>query len=80
LEGQTAKSLGLTGQEEFSIIGLESGIASRFANGNQLHIRATNERGDVISFDAICRIDTPTEMDYYRHGGVLQYVLRGLLS
>jgi aconitate hydratase len=80
LEGQTAKSLGLTGQEEFSIIGLESGIASRFANGNQLHIRATTERGDVISFDAICRIDTPTEMDYYRHGGVLQYVLRGLLS
>ncbi len=80
LDGQNAKSLGLTGLEEFSIIGLENGIATKFANGKKLHVRATTERGDVISFDAICRIDTPTEMDYYRHGGVLQYVLRGLLS
>jgi len=80
LDGQTAKSLGLTGQEEFSLIGLSHGIATKFAGGKQLHVRATNDRGDVISFDAICRIDTPTEIEYYRHGGVLQYVLRGLLS
>ncbi|MFM9872667.1 MAG: aconitate hydratase AcnA [Fimbriimonadaceae bacterium] len=80
LDGQNADSLGLSGLEEFSIIGIENGIATQFANGKKLHIRATTESGDVISFDAICRIDTPTEMDYYRHGGVLQYVLRGLLS
>lgn len=80
IDGQSAESLGLTGQEEFSIIGIENGIATKFANGKRLHVRATTEGGEVTSFDVKCRIDTPTEMDYFRHGGVLQYVLRGLLK
>lgn len=80
LEGQTAETLGLTGEEEFSVIGLKAGVASQFAQGKTLHVRATLEDGTVTAFDVICRLDTPTEMEYFRHGGVLQYVLRGLLS
>lgn len=78
--GESAASLGLTGSEEFSIIGLSDGIATKFTGGKLLHVRATTEDGSVKSFDVVCRIDTPTEVDYFRHGGVLQYVLRGLLS
>ncbi len=79
-DGQTAESLGLTGEEEFSVIGLSAGVASKFSGGKMLHVRATTEDGRVTAFDVVCRLDTPTEMDYYRHGGVLQYVLRGLLK
>lgn len=79
-DGQTAESLGLTGEEEFSVIGLSAGVASKFSGGKMLHVRATTEDGQVTAFDVVCRLDTPTEMDYYRHGGVLQYVLRGLLK
>ena len=79
-DGDSAEKLGLTGEEEFSVIGLSEGVASKFANGKLLHVRATTQTGDVTSFDVVCRLDTPTEIDYYRHGGVLQYVLRGLLS
>ncbi|MET9241950.1 aconitate hydratase AcnA [Nonomuraea sp. NPDC003709] len=72
-EGATAESLGLTGEETFDITGVEElnsgGIPST------VHVRA----GEV-EFDAVVRIDTPGEADYYRHGGIMQYVLRSLLA
>jgi aconitate hydratase len=73
-EGETAESLGLTGEEEFSVTGfadaLNAGEPPRTA-----HVKA----GDV-EFDARVRIDTPKEAEYFRHGGILQYVLRQLLG
>jgi len=77
--GQTAASLGLKGTEEFSVVGLSAGVAEKFASGKTLIVRATDDAGNTKSFNVVCRLDTPTEMEYYRHGGVLQYVLRGLL-
>ncbi|WP_157246063.1 aconitate hydratase AcnA [Nonomuraea typhae] len=72
-EGASAQSLGLTGEETFTITGVEAlndgGIPET------VHVKA----GDV-EFDAVVRIDTPGEADYYRHGGIMQYVLRSLLN
>ena len=75
-EGQTRDSLGLTGDEVFSIHGvtaLNEGITPQV-----LTVEALREDGTSVTFDARLRIDTPGEADYYRHGGILQYVLRGL--
>jgi aconitate hydratase len=71
--GQTADSLGLTGQETFTITGIEA--LNDGSTPRTVHVRA----GDV-EFDAVVRIDTPGEADYYRHGGILQYVLRKMLE
>ena len=71
--GQDAESLGLTGEETFSFTGvtaLNDGVIPK-----TVHVSA----GDV-EFDAVVRIDTPGEADYYRHGGIMQYVLRSLLK
>jgi aconitate hydratase len=68
-DGETAESLGLTGEEEFSITGLEGGEAKEVA------VKA----GDV-EFAARVRIDTPKEVEYFKHGGILPYVLRQLLA
>jgi len=76
-EGENAETLGLTGRETFSITGitaLNSGTTPR-----TLTVTAIDETGASKSFEAILRIDTPGEADYYRHGGILQYVLRSLL-
>ncbi len=73
LDGQNAKSLGLTGSETFEISGI-----TELNNGQTpktLKVKAGN-----ISFEAKLRIDTPGEADYYRHGGIMQYVLRSLLD
>ncbi len=70
--GQSATSLGLTGDEEFSILGIEA--LNTGGVPKVLKVIA----GDK-SFDAVVRIDTPGEADYYRHGGIMQYVLRSLL-
>ncbi len=78
--GQNADSLGLKGTEEFSIIGLSQSVAEKFANGKILDVRATDDAGHVKTFEALCRLDTLSEVEYYRHGGVLEYVLRGLLN
>ncbi len=78
LAGETRHTIGLDGTEEFSVIGLQSGVATGFSGGRELLVRATDEAGNVKSFNVLCRLDTPTECDYYRHGGVLQYVLRQL--
>jgi aconitate hydratase len=76
-EGQSAESLGLTGEETFSITGvtaLNDGPSPR-----TVHVTASGA-GDDVEFDAVVRIDTPGEADYYRHGGIMQYVLRSLLK
>jgi aconitate hydratase len=77
-EGETAESLGLTGEETFDITGvtaLNDGDVPR-----TVHVRATSPQGEVKEFDAVVRIDTPGEADYYRNGGILQYVLRSLIA
>jgi len=72
--GENRESLGLTGEETYAITGIGSGLAPR----KLLEVTATSADGKAKSFDALCRIDTPVELDYYRHGGILQFVLRGL--
>ena len=76
--GETATTLGLTGEEVFSIQGLVDGLATNFATTKELEVKAMKADGSVIIFRPICRIDTPQEVLYYQHGGILQYVLRQL--
>jgi aconitate hydratase len=73
-EGESAESLGLTGEEEFTITGLAEPL-----NAGELPREAQVKAGDV-SFTARVRIDTPKEADYFRHGGILRYVLRQLAA
>jgi aconitate hydratase len=76
-QGESASSLGLDGTETFDISGitaLDEGSTPR-----TVHVTATKESGEKIEFDATVRIDTPGEADYYRNGGIMQYVLRGML-
>jgi aconitate hydratase len=84
LPGQSVASLGLTGEEIFAIGDapgqLQSMLDSKFADGRILTILAENTHGKTIEFSAILRIDTPQEILYYQHGGILQYVLRQLLA
>jgi aconitate hydratase len=70
--GQSAESLGLTGDEEFAVVGIEA------LNTGGIPKTLKVIAGDK-SFDAVVRIDTPGEADYFRHGGIMQYVLRSLL-
>jgi aconitate hydratase len=70
--GQTRESLGLTGEETFAITGIAAGVKPRM----HVHVTATGAAGAPKAFDALVRIDTPDEADYYRHGGILQFVLR----
>ena len=79
-DGESLKTYGLTGREEFSLIGLRDAVATQFSGGKLLWMRATDGQGNSKEFQVNVRIDTPTEMEYYRHGGVLQYVLRSLLK
>ena len=77
-QGQTADSLGLDGTETFDIHGitaLNDGTTPR-----TVHVVATRDDGSTQEFDAVVRIDTPGEADYYRNGGILQYVLRSLVG
>jgi aconitate hydratase len=73
--GETATTLGLTGEETFSVANLAAAIPTRKAL-----VKATRKDGTVKEFTATVRIDTPQEGEYYRHGGILQYVLRQLLK
>ncbi len=79
-DGQTATTLGLTGDEEYSVLGLADGIMTGFKHGRTLAVRATRANGESTQFEVTCRIDTPKEVEYYQHGGILQYVLRQLLK
>jgi aconitate hydratase len=74
--GQNAQSLGLDGTETFDISGV-TGL-NEGTTPKSLHVKATAAKGAVVEFDAVLRIDTPAEADYYRHDGILQYVLRSL--
>ena len=76
--GQSAESLGLDGTEIFSITGLTA--LNEGTTPRTVAVRAEKTDGSVISFDAVVRIDTPGEADYFRHGGILQYVLRQLVG
>jgi aconitate hydratase len=71
--GETRETLGLTGLEKFDVEGMTS-LEPR----KVLNVRATRDDGSVKTFQVLARVDTPEEMAYYRHGGILQYVLRQL--
>ena len=76
--GESHESLGLDGTETFDIEGI-----TELNNGTTpktVHVTATKESGEKVEFDATVRIDTPGEADYYRHGGILQYVLRQMVK
>jgi aconitate hydratase len=74
--GETRESLGLTGEEVFGIAGVSNGLAP----GARLQVVATRADGTTKKFNAVARIDTLVELDYYKHGGILQFVLRQLLK
>ena len=74
--GQSAESLGLDGTEIFSVTGLTA--LNEGTTPRTVAVKAQKADGSEISFDAVVRIDTPGEADYFRHGGILQYVLRQL--
>ena len=75
-EGQSAMSLGLDGSEAFDLTGLEAGIQPR----QEVTLTIHRSSGASESVPVLVRIDTPIEVDYYRHGGILPYVLRQLAS
>ena len=74
--GQSAESLGLDGTETFTITGLTA--LNEGTTPRTVAVTAQKADGSAVSFDAVVRIDTPGEADYFRHGGILQYVLRSL--
>jgi aconitate hydratase len=74
--GESLQSYNLTGFETFEIVGISAGLKLR----QTLTVRATKDDGEVQEFTVICRIDTPAELEYYRHGGILEFVLRQLLQ
>ncbi|RZS43254.1 aconitate hydratase [Herbihabitans rhizosphaerae] len=77
-EGQSTSSLGLDGTEVFDVTGITA-----FNESDEIprtvRVKASKENGDTVEFDAVVRIDTPGEADYYRNGGIMQYVLRKML-
>ena len=75
MPGESRQSLGLTGFETFGVAGISAGLRP----GQKLSVHGRRPDGSEFSFDVICRIDTPIEIEYYRHGGILPYVLRLLL-
>jgi aconitate hydratase len=78
--GQSAESLGLTGEEIFDLEGIRQMLEQKFAQGRTLAVKATNSSGATRQFPATVRIDTPQEILYYENGGILQYVLRQLAA
>ncbi len=75
MPGETAASLGLTGHEIFEI----EGLAQKFEPRKKVTVKARAKDGTEKKFTAIARVDTPFEVSYYQHGGILQYVLRQML-
>ena len=75
-DGASARSLHLDGTETFDIIGLSPSVKPQ----QDLTLRITRKCGTVENVQVICRIDTPIEIDYYQHGGILPYVLRQLVA
>jgi aconitate hydratase len=79
LDDETAETHGLSGEEEFDILHLGD-VLKTFRPGRTVKVRASRQDGTVTEFDAVVRIDTPQEVQYYQHGGILQYVVRQLLA
>jgi aconitate hydratase len=75
-EGQSWKSLGLTGFEEYDI----EGIAEELKPKKKLTVTARKSNGETIRFNVIARLDTEIEVEYYKNGGIMQYVLRKMLK
>jgi len=75
-KGQNRESLKLTGRETYEILGLDENLRP----GQELKVVVTAENGQKIEFPVVCRIDTPVEIEYYRHGGILHRVLRQMLE
>jgi len=76
--GQSPDTLGLTGRERYDLAGLGDLLVEGFPRGRELTVRATTDDGPGAEFPVMVRIDTPQELQYYRHGGILEYVLRQL--
>jgi aconitate hydratase len=76
LPGETAASLGLGGRERYDVTGIADGLRP----GKRVTVRVTADDGATREFQAIARVDTPDDVEYYRHGGLLPYVLRGMLE
>jgi aconitate hydratase len=76
--GESADSLGLDGTETFDIAGVTQ--LNEGTTPDTLRVTATKADGSTVELDAVLRIDTPGEADYYRNGGILQYVLRSLVT
>jgi aconitate hydratase len=84
LPGESAAGLGLTGHETFDVEGLAAAVEGGLAGGREITVRARRDDGGEtafqVAFQVRVRLDTPQEIAYYRHGGILQYVLRQLLT
>jgi len=76
VDGQNRQSLGLTGREVYAI----EGLAPRPKPRQRVTVRARREDGSELTFEALARIDSPLEIEQYRHGGILPYILRRLIS
>lgn len=77
-QGENAESLGLDGTETFDVTGVTA--LNEGSTPRTVKVTATRDGGEQVEFDAVLRIDTPGEADYYRNGGILQYVLRSLVG
>jgi aconitate hydratase len=80
LDGESAVSLGLTGREVYEISGLARCVESGLSKGREVSVRARGEGSRAVEFRSTLRLDTPQEILYYRHGGILQYVLRQIAA
>ncbi len=78
--GQNAELLGLNGEEVYDFPGLTALLKDKLANGRTIAVKAKAADGKVKEFKAVVRIDTPQEIGYFEHGGILQYVLRQLAA
>jgi aconitate hydratase A / 2-methylisocitrate dehydratase len=76
LPGESADALGLTGEESFDLDSLDDAIQPQ----SQVTVRATRADGSTLAFQVIARLNTPIEVEYYRHGGILHFVLRSMLG
>ena len=79
-QSQNVESLGLTGEEIYDFPGLTKLLKEKFANGRTLQVIASSPKSEKRLLNAIVRIDTPQEIEYYEHGGILLYVLRQLAA
>jgi aconitate hydratase len=77
-DGESAESLGLTGEEVFDVEDLDQAVATDAEGTRSVKVKAERDGGDPVEFEARVRLDTPNEVAYYRNGGILHRVLRDL--